>query len=673
MITSISTSYRNISNNFNPASFSLNRSDLSSNTSSMITGAESLILNSIRKNNKSLCFQKQNRKLKNDIKNLKKINIEHNSYRSLILQKSLVNLIKNGNNQSKFNEIKTPFLNDFYSKIKKESDNINLDSFLTQRISEQIYEKEKRDLSNFNKRMKIKIFLKKFIQDQKVNYKNKLIENKKDEQLIYNLNKKIDRISFLIKELDNILTLFSYVKYLQKIKIQMRHDYLLQYTQIDYLRNDINDLLIKVKVKADKLYELINIRNLLICIKEGIQLKDLPHNFTFYTANYQNVLDEILINCNNYNPKKPIKNIPTNLLEYLYIKFIKKMKSNLSKKYKNYLKLNYKIFKDEEEFIIQFSEIEKKLNDYLEIFLKKQKYNNTDEKNNKINININSNSKNNNNNSNNEIENFEVYFKTKKDILNKLKQSNQMLNSHYNKIKNEKKGNTENNAFEENDKKLELKTLNKLMLDSINNSFSPQDIKFLYNFNKIKTEKNYQVKNAYIFHTLVKNILELYKISPQYLERQHNFQIDEFNIRLKYINNIDKVLSNKMILKEINYFLKIYESAISYFFIDLNNIKKKQSSLIIYNSIKDKISTMRKRQVFKFRIKLENKLNYAKKEKIIEKHSKNIIRKHNIYFPKIPIIKLKKNKSQEKLIFRKNNFDDYTNNNINLDYTSLNY
>ena len=96
-------------------------------------------------------------------------------------------------------------MNDFYSKIKKESDNINLDSFLTQRISEQIYEKEKRYLSNFNKRMKIKILLKKFIQDQKVNYKNKLIENKKDEQLIYNLNKKIDRISFLIKELDNIL------------------------------------------------------------------------------------------------------------------------------------------------------------------------------------------------------------------------------------------------------------------------------------------------------------------------------------------------------------------------------------------------------------------------------------------------------------------------------------
>ena len=128
--------------------------------------------------------------------------------------------------------------------------------------------------------------------------------------------------------------------------------------------------------------------NLLICIKEGIKLKDLPHNFTFYTANYQNVLDEILISCNNYNPKKPTKNIPTNLLEYLYIKFIKKMKSNLSKKYKNYLKLNYKIFKDEEEFIIKFSEIEKKLNDYLEIFLKKQKYNNTDEKNNKININI---------------------------------------------------------------------------------------------------------------------------------------------------------------------------------------------------------------------------------------------------------------------------------------------
>ena len=93
MITSISTSYRNLSNVFNPGSFSLNKSNLSSNVSTMITGTESLILSSIRKNNKSLCFQRKNRKLKNDIKNIKRINVEHNSYRSLILEKSLMNLL----------------------------------------------------------------------------------------------------------------------------------------------------------------------------------------------------------------------------------------------------------------------------------------------------------------------------------------------------------------------------------------------------------------------------------------------------------------------------------------------------------------------------------------------------------------------------------------------------
>jgi hypothetical protein len=85
MITSVSTSFRNLSNIFGQVSLNNISQINSSNASTMITGNESLILTSIKKNNKAKSFQKKNRKLKNDIKNLKRINIEHNSYRSLIL------------------------------------------------------------------------------------------------------------------------------------------------------------------------------------------------------------------------------------------------------------------------------------------------------------------------------------------------------------------------------------------------------------------------------------------------------------------------------------------------------------------------------------------------------------------------------------------------------------
>ena len=131
-------------------------------------------------------------------------------------------------------------------------------------------------------------------------------------------------------------------------------------------------------------------------------------------------------------------------------------------------------------------------------------------------------------------------------------------------------------------------------------------------------------------------------------------------------------LSGKNILNEINYFLKIYESAISYFLIDLEHLKKIQNSIKIFNNIRDKYFNLRKRELFKFRIGLEDKLNLAKKEIIYEKQSKNIIRRHTVYFPQIPVIKLRKNKSQEKLIFRKFNRNN-SNSNINIDYSSLYY
>ena len=92
----------------------------------------------------------------------------------------------------------------------------------------------------------------------------------KNELLLISYNQKIQNINFIIKELDNILTLCSYVKFLKKLRTQLIKENMEQFTQIDYLKYDINELLIKVKLKADKLAELINMRNLLVSIKESI-------------------------------------------------------------------------------------------------------------------------------------------------------------------------------------------------------------------------------------------------------------------------------------------------------------------------------------------------------------------------------------------------------------------
>ena len=83
------------------------------------------------------------------------------------------------------------------------------------------------------------------------------------------MNQKLQNISFIIKELDNILTLFSYVKYLGEKIRELKNENMLLYTKIDYLKNDINELVLKIRTKADKLADLINIRNFLI-IKEMI-------------------------------------------------------------------------------------------------------------------------------------------------------------------------------------------------------------------------------------------------------------------------------------------------------------------------------------------------------------------------------------------------------------------
>ena len=121
MTTSFSTSFKNLTNIFSQISFN-NISALNySNVSTMITGNESLIMTSIRKNNKAKSFQKKSHKLKNYIQNIKRMHIEHYSYKNLILQKSLINTTKKEKVPNNLPLKKRLIFEEFYDKIKKNS------------------------------------------------------------------------------------------------------------------------------------------------------------------------------------------------------------------------------------------------------------------------------------------------------------------------------------------------------------------------------------------------------------------------------------------------------------------------------------------------------------------------------------------------------------------------
>ena len=523
-----STSYRDISAIFGPAYINNNNKSVlnSSNASTMISGNESLLLSSIQKNKKAKTFQRKNIKLKNDIKNLKRITVENFSYRNLILQRALVNISKKEKNKVDLSNNKNEIIKGYFDKVKKDTINIDPKSSLTNRIMEQAYEKEFKKLSKFRRKLKTTILLKTFVHEQKKNYENKLKEGEVNECLIFDLNRKIENISFIIKELDNILTLYSYTNFLAERRRQVTYQNLREYTIIDYLKNDVNELFTNIKMEAEKLADLMNIRNLLICIREGVSIKDLPVNFTFFNDNYVATLDNVfklIIKSNEKLKENEYINfeIPTNLLEYLYSKTIEKMKNfTVNKQFKNYLKLSFPIFKSVEEFEKYFNGVENKIKDHL-IFILNENYEeyqpetNTEE------------------NENKKLINIKEQCQEKKIKLDNLKKENILLKRYHKKLLQE------NNLIKYNNKNSEkdnLKSMNKLLLESFIKSDSAQEIKFLYNFNRLKSKKNYEIKGAYIYYTLMKYILYIYKNYTEYIVKLHNFRLDEFKLRIKNFN-----------------------------------------------------------------------------------------------------------------------------------------
>ena len=647
MITSVSTSYLNNPNifnqiNFNNASLSLINS---SNASTMMSGSESLIIDSIKKNKKILNFQKKNRKLKNDIRNIKRFKVELYSYRDLNLQKSL-NVRKKDSGKEKLFDRKMLLINDSYTKIKEEINNVDKNSPLTNKIMDQIFDYKDRYLSKFNSKMKNIILFKKYIYDLKQDYQKKVEDNENDELLLININQKIKNINFIIKELDNILTLCSYVKFLRELRTKLINESMEQFTKIDYLKYDINELMVKIKSKADKLEELINIRNLLVCIKEEILMKDLPSIFTFYNENYNEVLDDIFKMMNNYNFIKASQNhIPTNLLEYIYLQSKNKMKNiTTNKKLMNYLNLNFPIFKNESDFKRSLFQTEKRIKDYFIFVLKQSSENGGSNINHDI----------------DEAKDEEIYYlkkeefiERKKHELEEIKERNIFLQIYLQKVKTESISILRYKTSPLK-KETELRKLNKLLYDNTMNKNTMQNVKLIYNFSQLKKEKKYLIKGSYIYHTLMKNILELYNNYPEYITNQLNIQMGEFKFRINNFKNILKTSSFDFIMSEIYYLICVYEAAISYVLSDYNKDKIRTSSIEIFDKVNENVFNIRKKNLFKFRFGLEEKLYNDKIDRIYQKQNKSIIKGNTNYFPEIKNFKLRKNKSQERLILNKN-------------------
>ena len=186
------------------------------------------------------------------------------------------------------------------------------------------------------------------------------------------------------------------------------------------------------------------------------------------------------------------------------------------------------------------------------------------------------------------------------------------------------------------------------------NKNTMQNVKLIYNFSQLKKEKKYLIKGSYIYHTLMKNILELYNNYPEYITNQLNIQMGEFKFRINNFKNILKTSSFDFIMSEIYYLICVYEAAISYVLSDYNKDKIRASSIELFDKVNENVFNIRKKNLFKFRFGLEEKLYNAKIDSIYQKQNKSIIKGNTNYFPEIKNFKLRKNKSQERLILNKN-------------------
>ena len=458
-------------NNYNKTN--INSSNISK-ASTMLNQSESYLLSTLRQNNRTINFQKKNKKLKNKFFQAILNNKDKYSFINLFLEKK-------HKNSDKLNLIKLNPSKKSNLLIKNRSEmNIKYQSPLSQKIQDEILDEKHKYLSNFIKKIESIILLKKFLYEQKKIYEKQIEYNKDNKILLKKINKKISSLKYILKENENILEINKYIKFLIEKRIEMKYYNLFLSTKIDYIKDDNKELLINIKEKSEYLWKLFDIRNLLICVKEKMLIRDLPLIFHFYNTSYLSI---IIKKYNNYidlleTQKKYVLNnplinlkIPTNLVEYIYLNRKKEIqKEKVDKKFLKYLDPKFPIFENADEFIKTFSAIEERTVDYFLYFYVSEKYRND---NFKRNINKNKGF------IKCEVKYLKEIIEECETILFNLKERNKNLNNYLFLIKKEYDYKYKKELENDKEKELKKQKINKLFLRSINNTTSLEKINFI--------------------------------------------------------------------------------------------------------------------------------------------------------------------------------------------------
>ena len=485
----------------------------------------------------------------------------------------------------------------------------------------------------FKESTKHRILIKKYVYDQGKNYLNNLKNNIINKKNIIEKEKKFKNLFELISH-NKLNILNDYHLFLQQKIHELKENDFQLFKEIEYLKRQVKNLFIKIKIKSDRLWLLFDIRNFLICVKEGISMSQLPLVFKFYNPDYLYDLsklneNDIYILEKMEKPKKSINlfRLPTNLI--VYIRTLSGFnKNNIDKRFSKYLDNNYVIFQTPEEFIEKYILTEKDMLEHLRNSLYKNNFNQFEKI--KLKKKVDEMEKNSNI--------FEEFYNRSKKIYNEInnkyiKQSNQLilLKENEKEIKTEEneKIDIKEDEFFENEKKIKN---NEIFLKLLQNKNTNEKKQFLLRYKELKNIKKFRTEKEYVYYFIIKNILQLFKIYPEYFYNQDKFSLKKM---YKYISNIKycSKFPDSFIQLNIIYLLNIYESAITDFLLDYRKNLKLYSSTNFYKKIRKDLILNKKIKLLQQQKILENKVKKMKFEKINLKQTRYRYKQRNVVIP----------------------------------------
>ena len=464
-----------------------------------------------------------------------------------------------------------------------------------------------------------KSLIKHFLYRKRINYSHihiKDITKRKYIDKIVKAKKKSQR--------NDITKIIDYLLFLKEKIIVFNDEDSQLIIKREMLLKNLKTLIQNIKDKAESLCYCIKVRNLLICLKEQINLNNLPEIFTFfnqkkinnYTTDLENNLKLYDIDTNNFEVTNNLYDLFKNELNNNKNK--NKNHCIKAKKCLKYLKQK-EIFSDVDEFQERFKDFQLRIiNDNQDYLI-----------NNKI---INNYKK----------EKLLFYpdltdqIVTLENRINELKKTNLDLQkrcSFYRSLIYDKNNTIKIRNIEDYDKEIaENKPL--------------EVSRFYINFIRTHEIYNFKIEYAYVYLFISQVVDYLYKIFPSIFQNIYNFDMKRYKECIHSILNCDHY-DERIIKMNSLYLLSIYETAIIHFLQMYTKTLSKVKDKNIIIILKRDIVTNKNYELIKFQKTLEFYINERKRKNIQKKASKvNLIKKNNL--PNYTLItKCKENKKNK--------------------------